>query len=110
MFLSAAICLVQFGAHADSAECSKRDLINIQKFDKKADRYIKKHIELMQDVDKGRLKDKRFSDNLSDDLERIDRFFNSEEFRMIAPVYERCGKDIPQIQKSDPPFWPPLPQ
>ena len=107
------VCLAVFGtgviisSHTVSANtsCSQKDLKAIKKFDRK----LKKAQENIQDIyqEARRERDPDEIEDTADDIDEAGAIYDSPEYASMKPVYERCGRNIPDINSGFKPFWMP---
>ncbi len=93
------------GSSKNTSNCTMSDLQDIKRFDRKAKAKIKKFYEIEEMAAQTKsykevLKVKRA-------MQKILDFLESNEFKSMKLIYNRCGKEIPRI-KREPPFWVPI--
>ncbi len=95
----------EWGAVDYEEECSKDDLRKIKRFNRKA----KIKIEEYKEVESTALdvKTKKAAIKFSEDMESARSFFESDKFKEMEIIYDRCDMEAPR-PKSEKPFWIPL--
>ncbi len=80
--------------------CTKDDITAIQKFNKKAMKVKAEAKKLADEALKVTREDQAKSkshEKLQEELLEVNKFYESEEYKAMRPVYERCNMALPQI-------------
>ncbi len=95
----------EWGEQDYERKCSRDDLRKIKRFDRKA----KIKIEEYKAIEATALdvKTKKTAIKFSEEMEIATVFFESDKFKEMEEIYDRCNMEIPKPQ-SEKPFWIPL--